>query len=1041
MTKENVIDEKKYSVYYPDNIFMEKYIVLLMILICVTTIEVQAVDHRPDTVILHEGKELYNVGKSIYYLEDKQSSLTIKDVLTDRIAKQFKQSDQEEPFFGYTESVYWLRLDLEDISGLDWMLVIKEPWLSHVDIFCVDNKGNYTVRRSGYAYAFYKREVDNRFFIFPLDFRDSPYKTIYVRVQEKNYPLFLPISITTQTLFFTEQSLWNILIGFYSGLLFIMVVYNLFLLLSHRDLIYLFFALLIVSLGIFQLARTGLGFQLFWPVWPGLNFTIYMILTFLSQICGIQFMRAFLEVKRCLPRFDKFAIAVMILYAAYIIIAVCTHSHLLLLIHNTAGMLLLVSFIVPTLSSIKRKFEPAYYFCIGFSLVILSSILWGLRTVTLVAPSIVTDYSLHFSTAIMVVIISYALSDRFKRLKIEKEKSERLNLEKTEFFINLAHEVKTPLTLISNYMDDYIAKAGLSPELRIIKQNIEKLLRDMMNFFDVLRFEQGKRIYTHDTVLDLSDLIRKKVELFSKISVKNEITMRTGRIKKHVFIKSDIFAIERIVNNVLENAIKYNKRGGTVSVALTVSDARAGLKIKDTGVGIAPDQIEKIFLPYYQLSHNKENIQGIGMGLTIVAQLVQELGGKISVQSTKQVGTEFTIFLPLYQGEKKPSDILPPAHAYYSPLPEYINTEQDEMVKRKPYNILIVEDNKDLLNLMKEVLSREYNVYCAENGMQAIQKLDEIGQLHLIISDIMMGSMDGYHFLEAVSTHKSYQDIPFIFLTAKSGQEEKVKGLKKGAIDFISKPFHFEELLSRIGALLRNQELKRQNYEKDKFAALGMLIGGVSHELLNPLSGISAPLANIKKIIKGSDVKNHKNLNASLEHIDISVKRISGIIKNLKTLYANGVYKKEQLDFKEIIVSTLDLLEKKIRQKTKINVNIEKGLKVFGDRGVVFFIIVNLVNNALEAIREDGKIDISVKKIGHDIILKIQDNGCGIDEKEIKNIFNAFYSTKSGKDNIGLGLYSVKKALLKLDWDIDVISEKGKGTCFSIKIKEVINGK
>ncbi|MBN1797519.1 MAG: response regulator [Spirochaetales bacterium] len=1016
---------------------MQKRITLLILLLCLAIIKTWAIDHDPDTVILYEQKQLYNVGKNIWYLEDKQSSLSMDDVMTAYISEQFKRSDQEEPFFGYSESVYWLRLSVQNNSNLDWILVVEEPWLSQIDIFCVDDRGDYSVRRAGYNYPFSRREIPHRFFIFQLDFSDSPRMTIYLRVRERNFPLFLPMHITTKTVFFTEQGLRNILIGFYSGLLFIMVVYNLFLLLSHKDLIYLFFALLIVSLGVFQLARTGLGFQFFWPSLPEFNFTIYIMLTFASQICGIQFMRVFLEVKKFLPRFDMYALAVMGLYALYMIIAVFASSPLLLIIHNTSGMLLLSSFIVPTFSSLKRRYEPVYYFFIGFSLVILSSILWGLRTLTLIAPSILTDYSLHFSTAIMVVIISYALSDRFKRLKIEKERSERSNLEKTEFFINLAHEVKTPLTLISNYLDEYITKAGLSPELKIIKQNIEKLLRDMMNFFDVLRFERGMRIYNHDSVLNLSELISKKAELFSRLAEKNKITIRIGEITDKVLVKADALAIERIINNLLENAIKYNKKGGTVSVSLTVTDAEAELNIEDTGVGIAEDQLDKIFLPYYQLSHNKENIQGIGMGLTIVSRIAKELSGTVLVESKKNVGSKFSVLLPLYRGEEKPLDILPLSASYYSPLPEYGDVAEQEIAGKKLYNILIVEDNRDLLNLMKKVISRNYNVYCAENGIQAVAKLKETTRMHLIISDIMMDSMDGYKLLEAVSGDKSYRDIPFIFLTAKSGRKETIKGLEKGAIDFISKPFHFNELLSRIETLLRNRELTKQNYERDKFASLGMLVGGISHELLNPLSGISAPLANIKKIIKDSDFKSHKKLNTCLEHMDISVERIAGIIKDLKILYSDGEYKQEQLDFNRILTSVLDLLKHKIAQGVKVNVKIEKGLKVRGDRGAVFFIFVNLINNALEAIAEDGNIDISIKKIKNETVIKVADDGCGIDDKDIKDIFNAFYSTKSVADNNGLGLYSVKKVLLKHDWDINVISEKGKGTCFIIKIKEV----
>jgi len=158
-----------------------------------------------------------------------------------------------------------------------------------------------------------------------------------------------------------------------------------------------------------------------------------------------------------------------------------------------------------------------------------------------------------------------------------------------------------------------------------------------MNFFDVMRFERGMRIYNHDTVLNLSDLIRKKIELFAAIGRKKNISIEAGEITDNLLILTDAFAIERVVNNLLENAIKYTNPGGTVSTELGLDNTMAELKIRDTGIGIALNQIPRIFMPYYQLSRKKENTQGIGMGLAIVSRIVKELNGKGNKQDLQCV--------------------------------------------------------------------------------------------------------------------------------------------------------------------------------------------------------------------------------------------------------------------------------------------------------------------------------------------------------------------------------------------------------------------
>ena len=328
-------------------------------------------------------------------------------------------------------------------------------------------------------------------------------------------------------------------------------------------------------------------------------------------------------------------------------------------------------------------------------------------------------------------------------------------------------------------------------------------------------------------------------------------------IEESIYIKSASAAIERVVNNLLNNAVRYNKQNGVINVELCGSENEVKLSIKDNGIGIEKNEIEHVFKPYYQVSRKKKNIQGVGMGLSIVKEIVDSLDGEISVNSSPGDGTEFIIRLQRYylkEGDEVLHDNM--TMKTVNNLP-FQNENIDRINKTGNVNLLIVEDNIDLLNLMLRKLCERYNVYGSSNGINALKKLEKIPLPDVIVSDIMMDDMDGIELCRTVTKDERFADIPFIFLTARSMIEDKIDGINLGAIDYIYKPFILDELVSKIDAVIRYRELKNTLFEKDKFASLGMLLGGISHEIFNPLSGITAPLENLENIFQNQEQQNY----------------------------------------------------------------------------------------------------------------------------------------------------------------------------------------
>lgn len=225
--------------------------------------------------------------------------------------------------------------------------------------------------------------------------------------------------------------------------------------------------------------------------------------------------------------------------------------------------------------------------------------------------------------------------------------------------------------------------------------------------------------------------------------------------------------------------------------------------------------------------------------------------------------------------------------------------------------------------------------------------------------------------------------------------------------------------------------------EKDKFASIGMLLGGISHEIYNPLSGITGPVDNLKKLYKHTDNPDISQIYKYLDYIDDNSQRINNIIKNITALYINPELKKDQINLKEIILQVVLYYKKNINKKINFILEVNNNIQINTDKNAIFQILNNLISNAVDSIKKNGKIKISFEKNTENKTIKISDDGQGINIKDINKIFNAFYTTKSiGGSHIGLGLYIVKDLIIKLGWDINVSSMPKKGTVFNIIIKD-----
>ena len=395
------------------------------------------------------------------------------------------------------------------------------------------------------------------------------------------------------------------------------------------------------------------------------------------------------------------------------------------------------------------------------------------------------------------------LQDEVNKRTIELEKANQI---RNTNFINLIHETKTPLTLIQNYLDEYINKHGSDEDLEIVKGGIDKLTTDVINLFDIERYSKGIEVYRHNKISNFSEILKSGLPLFEYYCKKQNIEFLTS-IEENIYLKAEPNAISRVANNVIENAIKFSEEGGIIRISLSLQNEKIIFSVQDDGIGIFPSMHKKIFEPYFQISNKNTSIQGMGLGLPIVKKVVDSLNGEIVIESDPKNnrGTKMIIILSRY--DIKPNDI-PVQNSNTSDISNYQfaeNSIEDSEYFQDRRSILLIEDNIAMLHFLRNKLRANYNVFCALNGADALKKFNDLPVIpDLILSDIMMDKMDGFSFIKAISEQAHFSHIPIIFLSAKSTPTDRLKGLKLGAIDFVSKPFSFEELNQKIETILLN---------------------------------------------------------------------------------------------------------------------------------------------------------------------------------------------------------------------------------------------
>lgn len=429
---------------------------------------------------------------------------------------------------------------------------------------------------------------------------------------------------------------------------------------------------------------------------------------------------------------------------------------------------------------------------------------------------------------------------------VEEQSVQLLQMDrlKSRFFANLSHEFRTPLTLIIDPLESAL-RGDFGPldeafehRLQVMHRNARRLLRLISQLLDLAKLEAGS-MELRARQQDAIPFLRSLVQVFSPEAERLQITLLFTPVQESLTLYFDRDKLEKIIFNLISNALKATPPGGKVLISARkiasngTGASHAEISVRDTGIGIPPENIPYIFDRFYQGEGSASRPRtGTGIGLSLVKELVELHRGKIEVESVPGFGSEFTVRLPLGRehlaehemAEHEPADQHASVDEYMAEAvdaaPRTVSADeeaketQETSAEKKSPLVLVVEDNTDMRELIRSHFTPAYSVIEAQNGLEGVRKARE-AQPDLIVSDVVMPEMEGIAFCRLLKQDKKLRDIPVILLTARASKESQLEGLRAGADDYLTKPFSAQELLTRAENLIQSRRTLREQFSQE----------------------------------------------------------------------------------------------------------------------------------------------------------------------------------------------------------------------------------
>ncbi|MBW4647160.1 MAG: response regulator [Kastovskya adunca ATA6-11-RM4] len=437
--------------------------------------------------------------------------------------------------------------------------------------------------------------------------------------------------------------------------------------------------------------------------------------------------------------------------------------------------------------------------------------------------------------------IAVQQSRLYQKTRQQAERLLELDRQKTEFFQNVSHEFRTPLTLMIGPLESAMSQKQDLPyeQAAIALRNSRRLLRLVNQLLDLQRLDAG-RMQASFRPCDLVEFVSQIVETFRPYCEKKDLSIST-HLTPCSPVYLDLEKFDKVLYNLLSNAMKFTSPGGNIAVAIEPAGDHIRLQVQDTGIGIRKEQVPHLFERFRQAEGSvNRSYEGSGLGLALVKELVELHGGQISVESVYTKGTTFTVWLqtgtthlPLDMVLEVPTEVQASRAAVELadlevdfPIEEVTESEVQSEVASSPQSsipILVVDDNRDLRTYVSQILKAEgYEVFSARNGEEGFRVAQE-RRPYLIVTDLMMPIVSGLDLIRMIRGNEELKGTPIILLTAKADETTRIEGAEQGADAYLSKPFNDRELLAEVRNLLALKATERRVVELNSYLTESVL--------------------------------------------------------------------------------------------------------------------------------------------------------------------------------------------------------------------------
>lgn len=633
---------------------------------------------------LLDDNSYYPLSLSITYLEDPDAALNLDQAREKLAAGEFAGGQTEAPSFGFTNSAYWFHVKLLNRSSpeSDWMLEGLYPIMDLIEAYFIYPDGQIVTLRAGDSVPFHERSRAHYNINFSFELEPGQAVDVFLRARTTG-SMQMPITLLTEDAFNMASHKNQIVFGVYYGMLFSMLLYNLLIYLSIRDINYLYYVAYISSYGLFQFSLNGLAYEYLWPDSPWWNNRSISALMGFGMFFILIFSRSFLQMKRYAPGLNKFLLGLMAFFAVISVLALFLPYKYIIPVATFGGFVAASSIMLSGIVCWRRGVKSARYFMISWVALLVGMMLYTFKTFNLIPVGIISEYGIQAGSALEFMFLSFALADRMRILAAENEhvhaeanemlqsqvakRTRELELStdealaaradaemaanaKGQFLATMSHEIRTPMNGVLG-MVELLSSTPLNKEqityVKTIHNSGDALIRVIDDILDYSKIESG-HFDVESIPFNLHDLVDDCISIFSVNSNEKGVEL-FSEIDRWVpeVITGDPTRIKQILINFLSNAFKFTEQG-EILIRLSrietenYDEVKLQFDVVDTGIGLEKDQQLKLFKLFSQADSSiTRRYGGTGLGLAICKKLCGLMGGEVGVDSEVGCGSTF----------------------------------------------------------------------------------------------------------------------------------------------------------------------------------------------------------------------------------------------------------------------------------------------------------------------------------------------------------------------------------------------------------------